>query len=305
MICQVFLCVKRKDFLQHMKDMEYIRLDQNILEALPIRKQRSNKGTYGKVLCIAGSLNMAGAACLSAWAAYRAGAGLVRVLTPEENRVILQCLIPEAVLTTFDTERPDRRQVLEAIEWADVVAVGPGLGRAAWAADFMDIVMTSCQKPLVIDADGINLLAEKRMDPKVHVGPVILTPHVGEYARLSGQAIGEIVQQVPECAVRYAVEHRCICVLKDAPTAIGDEQGRCWVNTTGNNGMSTGGSGDVLTGIIAGLLAQKAEPLQAALLGVWLHGRAGDLAAAEEGTYGLMARHLVEYLPKAMKDTKE
>lgn len=288
-----------------MERAEYIELDERILEFLPVRKRRSNKGTYGKVLCVAGSKNMAGAAYLCAFGAYRAGAGLVRVLTPEDNRMIIQQLIPEAVLTTFDSEKPDYRQVMEAIEWADVAAVGPGLGKEAWAADFTDIMLTSCHKPLVLDADGVNHLAKSDVCLKEHQGPVILTPHVGEFARLTGRAIPDILSRVPELAAGYAKDNKCICVLKDAPTAIGDEKGRCWVNTTGNNGMSTGGSGDVLTGIIAGLLAQKTEPLQAALLGVWLHGRAGDLAAQEEGTYGLMARHLIQYLPKAMKDRGE
>lgn len=288
-----------------MREMEYRTLDRDILKALPVRKQRSNKGTYGKVLCVAGSRNMAGAAYLSAWAAYRSGAGLVRVLTPEENRVIIQSLIPEAVLTTFDPERPDERRIQEALDWADVTAVGPGLGRKAGAAHILDMILQSFHRPLVIDADGINLMAEKKVELREHEGPVILTPHVGEYARLTGLGIPEILQDVPGCAVRYAQTHDCICVLKDAPTAIGDSEGGCWINTTGNNGMSTGGSGDVLTGMIAGLLGQKADPLSAALLGVWLHGKAGDLAAEEEGTYGLMARHLIEYLPKAMKDTKE
>lgn len=284
-----------------MRRKEYIELDESVLELLPVRRKRSNKGTYGKILCIAGSVNMAGAAYLCAYAAYRAGAGLVRVLTPEENRVIIQSLIPEAVLTVFDAARPDRRKLLDAIEWADVVAVGPGLGREPWAADFVDTVLSECHKPLVIDADGINHLAVWPKRLKEHQGPVIITPHVGEFAGLTGRAIPDIVLRIPELAAGFAKENRCICVLKDAPTAIGDERGRCWVNTTGNNGMSTGGSGDVLTGIIAGLLGQKTEPLQAALLGVWLHGRAGDLAAEKEGTYGLMARHLIEWLPEAMR----
>lgn len=285
-----------------MQGEEYIELDRKILDFLPVRRKRSNKGTYGKVLCIAGSVNMAGAAYLCAYAAYRAGAGLVRVLTPEENRVILQCLIPEAVLSTFDTEKPDIELLREAIGWADAVAIGPGLGKEPWAAAFLDTVLSECRKPLVIDADGINHLAGCPERLRTHEGAVILTPHVGEFARLTGQPIPDILPQIPKQAADYARENRCICVLKDAPTAIGDGQGRCWVNTTGNNGMSTGGSGDVLTGIIAGLLGQKTPPLAAALLGVWLHGRAGDLAAKREGTYGLMARHLIEWLPEAIKD---
>lgn len=289
--------------MQQMRGEEYIEIDENIRKLLPVRKKRSNKGTYGKVLCIAGSVNMAGAAYLCAYAAYRAGAGLVRVLTPEENRIILQSLIPEAILTTFDACSPDMERIYEAIEWADAAAVGPGLGKEPWAAKLLDAVLSEYHRPLVIDADGINHLAGAPGRLKEHDGPVILTPHLGEFSRLTGKSVPEIAARVPEYASDYARENHCICVLKDAPTAIGDEQGRCWINTTGNNGMSTGGSGDVLTGIIAGLLGQKLSPCEAALLGVWLHGKAGDLAAKTEGVYGLMARHLIEYLPEAMRIT--
>lgn len=283
-----------------MAQMEYIELDQKILESLPARKKRSNKGTYGKVLCVAGSKNMAGAAYLCAYAACRTGAGLVRVLTPEENRVIIQTLLPEAVLSTFDSESPELELLREALAWADVTAIGPGLGKESWAAEFVEIVLKEYEKPLVIDADGINHLSKKQELLKEHKGSVILTPHVGEFARLGGKSIPDILEHIPEYAVSYAEGYQCICVLKDAPSAVGSPDGRCWINTTGNNGMSTGGSGDVLTGIIAGLLAQKTEPLQAALLGVWLHGKSGDLAVKTEGVYGLLARHLIEYLPGAM-----
>lgn len=287
-----------------MEQKEYIKLDEKILSSLPNRRKRSHKGTYGRVLCVAGGKNMAGAAYLCAYAAYRAGAGLVRVFTPEENRTIIQTLIPEAVLTTFDRRHPDMGLLREALEWADAAAVGPGLGREAWAESFVDRILSECNKPLVLDADGINHLAKDVSRLKAHGGPVILTPHVKEFSRISKEPVSKIAENVPKMAAAYAKEQHCVCVLKDAPSAVGDGQGNVWVNTTGNCGMSTGGSGDVLTGIIAGLLAQKTEPLQAALLGVWLHGRAGDLAAEKEGTYGLMARHLIEYLPDAMGDGK-
>lgn len=284
-----------------MKKERYERTDQTILHCLSARKERSNKGTYGKVLCVAGSVDMAGAAYLCAWAAYRAGAGLVRVLTPVENRVILQTLLPEALLTTFDTAAPDEEKIRGAFDWADVAAVGPGLGRAPWALRLVQTALAHFQGPLVLDADGLNHLAEHRELMEHCRGGRILTPHPGEFARMTDQTIPEVTADIPGQAARFAKEHDCICVLKDAPSAVGDRSGACYVNTTGNNGMSTGGSGDVLTGIIAGLLAQKTPPLAAARLGVWIHGRAGDLAVQKEGTYGMMARHLAEYLPQAMR----
>ena len=283
-----------------MQTGEYSKTGPKILERLPARISRSNKGTYGKVLCIAGSLNMAGAAYLCACAAYRTGAGLVRVVTPEENRVILQSLLPEALLTTFDTEDPDLDRILEAFRWADVAAVGPGLGKAPWAYELTRLALEHFQGPLVVDADGLNHLAGHMELLKPRRDGVIVTPHPGEFKRLTGLSMPEILSDIPGHAVRFAAEHQCVCVLKDALSAVAAPSGSCHVNTTGNNGMSTGGSGDVLTGMIAGLLGQKLLPLQAALLGVWLHGRAGDLAAAKEGVYGLMARHLIEYLPGAM-----
>lgn len=286
-----------------MRESEYIRTGPEILEYLPVRISRSNKGTYGKILCIAGSMHMAGAAYLCAWAAYRTGAGLVKVLTPKENRVILQNLLPEALLMTFDTKDPERskEQVMEAFDWADVTALGPGLGREPWAYELTRLTMEYFHKPLVADADGLNHLAGHRELLDTHQGELIVTPHPGEFGRLTGMSVSQILADIPGHAVQFAGEHRCICVLKDAPSAIGSPTGVCHVNTTGNNGMSTGGSGDVLTGIISGLLAQKVPAYEAAVLGVWLHGRAGDLAAKSEGTYGMMARHLVEYLPEAMK----
>ncbi|MCD8098188.1 MAG: NAD(P)H-hydrate dehydratase [Lachnospiraceae bacterium] len=283
-------------------ERRYKRIDRSVLESLPVRSAHSHKGTYGKVLCVAGSVGMAGAAYLCAHAAYRAGAGLVRIVTPEENRVILQELLPEAILTTFESAHPDFARIEEAYHWADAAAVGPGLGREAWAKRIVERALLGFPKPLVLDADGLNALALMGTTGLLsqRSAPLIVTPHVGEFSRLSGVSIKEIASDVPGYAARFAAEQHCICVLKDAPTAVGLPDGNVFVNTSGNNGMATVGSGDVLTGIIAGLLGQRVEPTDAARLGVWLHGRAGDLAAEKEGYYGLMARHLIEYLPGAM-----
>lgn len=290
-------------FAHLVKMEEYRKVDQKILEKIPERPKRSHKGMFGKALCIAGSVNMAGAAYLCAGAAYRSGAGLVRILTPEENRVILQTLLPEAVMTTFEqNEREALDNILEeALSWATVAAIGPGLGRKPWAYHMMKLTLQKFHGPLVIDADALNILSEHMEWLEQHEGDVILTPHVGEFSRLTGVESREISKDISGWAAAFAREHHCICILKDAPSAAALPDGTCYVNTTGNSGMSTGGSGDVLTGILTGLLAQKVDPSDAALLGMWLHGRAGDLAMKQEGVYGLLARHLLEYLPGAMK----
>lgn len=271
---------------------------------LPKRTARSHKGIYGKVLCIAGSKNMAGAAYLCGYAALRTGAGMVRIFTPEANRIILQTLLPEAIMTTYEDRDSMLEQLTEAFSWADTVAIGPGLGKSDNSAVLLEQVMKKWNHPMVVDADGLNLLAERMELLEQHEGPLIVTPHVGEFSRLTGLTMKEISENIPGQAQAFAKTYHCICVLKDAPSAIGDPD-RVTVNTTGNNGMSTAGSGDVLTGIIAGLLGQRMDAEDAARLGVWLHGRAGDLAAEKEGTYGLLARHLIEYLPQAMRKGEE
>lgn len=282
---------------------EYRNVDQKILEKLPERPERSHKGMFGKALCIAGSVNMAGAAYLCAGATYRSGAGLVRILTPEENRVILQTLLPEAVMTTFEQNELEAldNMLEEALSWATVAAIGPGLGRKPWAYRMVKLTLQKFHGPLVIDADALNILSEHMEWLERHEGDVILTPHVGEFSRLTGVETRKISEDISGWAAAFAREHHCICILKDAPSAAALPDGTCYVNTTGNSGMSTGGSGDVLTGILTGLLAQNVDPSDAALLGMWLHGRAGDLAMKKEGEYGLLARHLLEYLPCAMK----
>lgn len=285
--------------------MEIDMTENNFLKLLPDRPDRSHKGMFGKVLCIAGSVNMAGASYLCGYAALRTGAGLVRIFTREENRVILQSLLPEAILTTFSSESEAEEKLTEALGWADTAAIGPGLGKEAWAALLVREALAEFHGPMVLDADGINLAAEHREWLMQHEGPLILTPHVGEFGRLMNQPVADISADISGQAKACAEKYHCICVLKDAPTAVALPDGTCRMNTTGNNGMSTAGSGDVLTGILAGLLGQKVKAEDAAWLGVWLHGRSGDLAARTEGTYGLMARHLIQHLPEAMKGEQE
>lgn len=260
---------------------------------LPSRKPDGNKGTFGKVLLAAGSKNMAGAAALAARAAYRTGAGMVKVITPEENRVILQCLVPEALLGTGE-------DLVRSMDWADVFAIGPGLGQEAHALLWLKTMISQGEKPLVIDADGLNLLAaheelQMRLAQQGKGGrKIILTPHVGELARLAGKTPGECREDLPGFGKELAEKLHAVVAAKDARTFICGENSKVCVNLTGNSGMAAAGSGDVLTGIVAGLLAQGTNAFEAAAAGAYLHGAAGDRAASRKGEAGCMAGDIVE-----------
>ena len=263
------------------------------------RNAAGNKGTFGKALLVAGSNGMAGAAILAAKAAYRTGAGMVKVITAEENRQIIQQGIPEALYGSC-------RQLTESLDWADVIAIGPGIGREEQALQCLKTVVERSRKPLVLDADALNLLAEENgrmLAEELRVqgaeGRVILlTPHVGEMSRLLKRTTSECKDDLPACAKILAKRFHAVAVAKDARTVVCKEQGACYLNTTGNSGMATAGSGDVLTGVILGLLAQGMDAPEAATCGVYLHGMAGDLAAGLHTEYGVMAGDIAECLMK-------
>ena len=276
-------------------------------ELLPERKAWTNKGSYGKVLLIAGSKNMAGAALLSGTAAYKSGSGLVRIFSCEENRVILQEKLPEAILTTYDSEEKAWELLPESLSWASVIGIGPGIGQSAFASKLVKQVLTLGKAPLVIDADGLNNLAallqedtELRQLFHEYEGGMILTPHLKEMSRLTGEEIAEIRSNLPKAAASTADKGHVI-VLKDARTIVSDGSVPSYINMSGNNGMATGGSGDVLTGIICGFLAGGLDILTAARLGVYCHGLAGDAAAKEKGYYSVLAGDLPNYLETILK----
>lgn len=252
------------------------------------RRAYSNKGSYGKVLLIAGSRGMSGAAYFSALSAYRSGCGLVRILTPECNREIIQNCLPEAMVTSYDSSQDAVGKLRELFFWADVIGIGPGIGTGAVSEAIMNCVLKESVLPLVIDADGLNLLAKQPSLLDQVKGPVIVTPHVGEMMRLTGKDKTEITENLLECTREYAKQNHVICVLKDARTVVSDG-GRIYLNTSGNHGMAVGGSGDVLMGVICGLLAQGMRPFDAASEGVFIHGLAGDLARKQSSAYGMIA----------------
>ena len=273
---------------------------------LPQRKPDSNKGTYGKVLMITGSKGMSGAAYLSAAAALKCSAGMVKIQTVEANRVPLQTLLPEAMITCdFDESKNERM-----LEWCDVLVIGPGLGASAQSRERAQWFLSRaamCGKSVVLDADGLNLLALHE-DWKRFIGEnVIVTPHIGEMSRLCGKSIGDIQDCLVQTAFDYAKETKAVCVLKDACTVVSGASEERYLNISGNAGMATAGSGDVLSGVIAGVLCMylKAErkPSMAmmAALGVYVHGLAGDLAAETVGQRGMTAGDIIRFLPEILK----
>lgn len=277
------------------------------LSRIPERPACSNKGTFGKVLIAAGSKNMCGAAYLSALAAYRTGAGLVKLLTVEENRQILQERLPEAVIATYTSDqliegREDfKKMIEEQMNWADVVVLGPGLGSEPYVEYLVEDILTSAFVPVIIDADGLNAIAGHPYLTTYYTENIVITPHLGEMARLVGQEVGDIKENLAAAALEYAGRYGITCVLKDAATVVAGRDGSLYINSSGNSAMAKAGSGDVLTGVIAGLTAIGMDEEEAALMGVYLHGRAGDAAAARMGRHSLLASDLTDCIGRAME----
>ena len=353
---------------------------------IPERKADSNKGTFGKVLIAAGSAGMCGAAYLSALTAYRAGAGLVKILTVEENRPILQGLLPEAIIASYTPDQllQGREEFKEMIEeqmkWASVVVLGPGLGSEPYVEYLVEDILTSAYVPVILDADGLNTIASHPYLTSYYTENIIITPHLGEMARLTGQTIsqlkedlvgaasayasrygvtyveylvediltsayvpvildadglntiashpyltsyyteniiitphlgemarltGQTISQLKEdlvgAASAYASRYGVTCVLKDAATVVAGQEGGLYINTSGCSAMAKAGSGDVLTGTIAGLLAIGMEEEEAARMGVYVHGLAGEKAAGA-GSHSLLATELSQAVGDVMDE---
>lgn len=278
-----------------------VRFGKEDLSQLPVRPAYSNKGTFGKVLVAAGGKNMAGAAYLCASAAYGVGAGLVRILTVEENRSILQTLLPEAILTTIE-EAHLEEQVRDCLNWASAAVVGPGLGTGEQQEKLLEFLLEHCRVPMVLDADGLNLLARHpEWNTRLPAG-TILTPHLGEMSRLTQKTVSEIRQNLLSEAKALAEQYNAVAVCKDARTIVSGGCDTDYINISGNSAMAKGGSGDVLTGIIGGLIAGGVEPPLAARLGVYVHGLSGDAVMAQKGSYSLLASDLIAYLPEVMRE---
>lgn len=277
----------------------------DIRSLLPPRPPHGHKGTFGTALIVAGSGNYSGAACLCALASVRAGAGLVRLaipqsLGPEVTAAALEpvkLLLPETDTRTISAAALD--VILHAMATADAIAVGPGLSTEPEVSSLLQELIPRLNRPAVIDADAINALAGAPELLRRLPERTVITPHPGEMARLLKIPAAEVNRSRVEIARRFATEYHSVVVLKGAATVIASADGRVFINPTGNNGLGSGGTGDILTGLIAGFLAQKSTELNAAIAAVFLHGLAADIGAAALTPYCLSAHDLLEYLPRA------
>jgi len=278
---------------------------------IPIREADSHKGDFGRVLVVGGSTGKSGAAAMVALSALRSGAGLVTAATGATAQKILAGQVME-MMTEALPETPEgslsaaAAPVLEGLsKQADVLAVGPGLTAREETSALVRDLVSRTSLPVVLDADGLNAFAGRATELDGGSRVLILTPHPGEMARLLSapgakpMTAADVQSDRVALARSFAVDHGCYLVLKGYLTVVAGPDGQAWINPTGNPGMATGGSGDVLTGVLAGLLAQGLSPLDACLAGVYAHGLAGDLASADHGETSLIAGDIIEFLPEA------
>ena len=267
------------------------------MRRLPKRKPDTHKGDYGRVLLVAGSPGMCGAAALAAQAAYRSGAGLVYIACPASIAPILSAKQDCAVVWPFD-EKGAADQLFSYAARCDAAVIGPGLSLAPAVVEAVRELVGGIEIPFVLDADGLNAFQEHPDLLARGKGARILTPHPGEASRLLKRPVGEVQAERKAAALELSKQFLAVAVLKGHRTVVADGS-KTFTNRTGNPGMATGGTGDVLAGVIGALLGQKLEPYHAACLGVEVHGRAGDLAARRVGEVSLMATDLLDSLPRA------
>ncbi len=274
---------------------------------IPLRKPNSHKGDFGHVFILAGSCGLTGAAYLASEAALLAGSGLVTLGIPKSLNPIMEVKLTEvmtkplAETEEFSLSLKALGQINKVLPGIDALAIGPGLSRNYQTQELVHKLLLSVSKPLVLDADGINALIGKLRILSNLKGELVITPHPGEMSRLLNLNIAEIQKDRSKIAGDFAKKHKVVVVLKGHRTVVADASGRTYVNETGNPGMATGGCGDILTGIIASFLGQRMSAFEAAKLGVYIHGLAGDIAAKEKGQVSLIATDILDKLPQALK----
>jgi NAD(P)H-hydrate epimerase len=285
---------------------------RDIVPLIEPRLPVSNKGSYGSVLVVGGSLGKAGSAAMAGMAVLRVGAGLSTVATPRSalNTVagfypeLMTEPLPETNAGTISTEAQER--ITELAKGRTVLAIGPGISRDQQTAELVRILVARLKLPMVVDADGLNAFQDRTAELNGKGQTLVITPHPGEMARLVGSSVAQVQKDRLGVARKFAREHELIVVLKGHRTLVVRPDGEAWVNTTGNAGMATGGTGDLLTGMVAGLMAQHPNNTQGAVLAaVHLHGLAGDVIRETVGEYSLVATDLLQGLPEAFRRTRE
>lgn len=279
---------------------QIFNIEETDLDILPKRDESGNKGTFGKLLIIAGSQNICGAAYLCACAALKCGIGMVRIFTEESNRIPLSVLLPEALITTYKEGTFDIEQLKGSLSWADSVVIGPGLGKSDTAVEIVKSFFEINTLPAVFDADALNIISENSLKRCLEKSPSVVTPHMAEMSRLTGLSISELKESPIDAARKYAASNKCICVLKDARTVIAYPNGRAFINLSGCSALATAGSGDVLSGIIGGYRTRfrniKEAPIEA--ISVYLHGKAGEKIAELKSSSAATAADLLTMLEK-------
>jgi len=274
---------------------------QQVLDMLPDRDINAHKGDFGKILLLCGSRAYTGAAALATMGALRSGAGLVYLGVPESIYAIEATKLTEPIVFPLPDESGmlssvAEKTIIDCLPKMDAVLVGPGLGQSDGCRAVVRTVLQNFNGPVVLDADGINLLAAHKDMLRGRTGPVIVTPHAGEFQRLGGKITGGR----EEAALALSRELGVVVLLKGHRSVITDGE-VCYINPTGNPGMAVGGCGDVLAGMIAALLGQGLKPIDAAACGAWLHGAAGDICAEEMGQYGMLPSDILNVLPRLLK----
>ena len=278
-----------------------------IKEMLPKREKDSHKGTYGRVGIISGSKGMTGAPYLTSMACLRTGSGLVYTIVPDSISPILSTKLIEAIVKPV----PDKNTgyfTLDSLDYIknmvrdmDVLAIGPGMGLDEERAEVVKDILLDFNGPIVLDADGINCISKIGLHIFNKRGyPTVITPHPGEFSRLIGKSIKEVQRDRVKYSKYLSEKYNIVTVLKGADTVVSNPKGEVYVNTTGNPGMATAGSGDLLTGIIASFIGQGIDAYKASILGVYCHGLAGDMAKEIRGEYGMIARDILEMIPSSI-----
>ncbi len=282
--------------------------DIDVFERLPVRPYDAHKYSVGKVFAIAGSTGLTGAAKMACESALIAGCGGVLLLTTQKNLPVFAKSLKEVMTFPLKNNKgeyfmeQDVDEIDEKVKWADVLMIGPGLGQNLSTGEFLRrLLLTHPEKKKVIDADGLNLLSGFINEKKLSLKNAILTPHLGEFAKLTNLSVDEIKNSIFEIGTDFAKKYQTVLVLKGSPTIIFNSDGECYINSTGNSGMATVGMGDVLTGIISSFYAQGLNRIDSAIVGVYLHGLSGDIAMLKKGKLSLIASDVIKYLPNAIQ----